>query len=75
MFGKDIVGWTLDERDSDEVAEIHLLKDGTLWMGPWLPKKQWERNQMGMRKPYPRGLRMTMEQLMAKAVKQERLAI
>lgn len=74
MFEKDVIAWTLNE-DGDNVQEVHVLRDGGTWRGPWLPRWKWNRNQNAMRKPYPKTLYRSMAEIAALTVKQERLGI
>ena len=60
MFERDIVAWGLHEKDG-MVCEVHLLKGGHYWVGPWLRRKEWERAQRQMRKPYPERLRKPVD--------------
>lgn len=76
MFGKDILAWALEpHEDGMRVREVHLLENRTIWTGPWVFEKMWNRWQSQMRQPYPTHLRKPYELLIADAVRQERLMV
>lgn len=71
MFGKDIIHWALqDHTDERQVREVHLLKDGSMLVGPWLAYHAWQKGQHRMKPgPYPAKLALPYEVLRNEARK------